>query len=225
MKQLLWIATLFLGYASFGQDLQKDNSVKTDSTKNMAAVLVKELKALGFVMNEAISKSVVIGVLKNGEGPTVTYCADIDCNVTSVEHACGYAAHVTRLLGVAKAMTRVKNTWQGTLLIVGQPAEKSMMTIEASVTDRNYYKHSVPQPHYIPLENQQPLIIRNGRQGPVSLSEECSDLEVHNARNDHCYIIFTADGGVNPDLMAVPLGVKNGVAALREIFKWATASR
>jgi hypothetical protein len=228
MKHFTWIGIFFLfAYSSFGQNLENDNSVKTDSTKNMAAVLAKELKALGFQMNERISKSVVIGILKNGEGPVVTYCADMDCHIIAIEHACGYAAHVTRLIGVAKAMARVKDTWKGTLLIVGQPAEKSIPMIQASVTDENYFKHSVPQPHYIPQESRAPLVAMTGWQGVSQglVSEDCGDLEIHNARNDHCYIIFDSDGDFNVDLMAVPFGVKSGVAALLEIFKWATASR
>ena len=228
MKHLTCIGILILfACTSFGQKLENDNSVKIDSPRNMAAVLAKELKALGFQMNERISKSVVIGVLKNGEGPVVTYCADMDCHITTIEHACGYAAHVTRLIGVAKAMTRVKDTWKGTLLIVGQPAEKSILTIEASVTDKHYFKHSVPQPHYIPQESRSPLMAMTGWQGVSQglVSEDCGDLEIHNARNDHCYVIFDSDGDFKVDLMAVPFGVKSGVAALLEIFKWATASR
>ncbi|MDT3272847.1 hypothetical protein Q4Q54_05025 [Shewanella sp. SP2S2-4] len=82
-----------------------------------AAIVVKELKALGFTVTEGIGKTGVVGVLKNGSGPTVWFRADMDANSVKeatglsyaaknkqrlpdgseidVMHACGHDAHVT----------------------------------------------------------------------------------------------------------------------------------
>ena len=106
--------------------------------KRTAAIVAKELKALGFAVTEGVGKTGVVGVLKNGRGPTLWFRADMDSNsvhettglpyaATSkqrledgseidVMHACGHDAHVTWLLGLAKAMAALKEDWSGTLV-------------------------------------------------------------------------------------------------------------
>ena len=41
-------------------------------------------------------------------------------------HACGHDAHMASLLGTAEIMARTKNTWHGTLMLIGQPAEETI---------------------------------------------------------------------------------------------------
>ena len=91
-----------------------------------AAIVAKELRALGFQVQTGIGKTGVVGVLKNGAGPTVMYRADMDANAVEeatglpyasklrarredgsespVGHMCGHDAHVTWMLGMAKAL-------------------------------------------------------------------------------------------------------------------------
>lgn len=59
-----------------------------------SAIVAKELKSLGFDVKTGIAKTGVVGILKNGEGPTVMYRADMDAN--TVEEATGlpYASKV-----------------------------------------------------------------------------------------------------------------------------------
>ena len=100
----------------------------------------------------------VVGVLKNGPGPTLWYRADMDANggvrettglpwaamqpqtladgsEVDVMHACGHDAHITWLLGVASAMTRLKAEWSGTLVVYAQPAEEVGLGAKAMVDD------------------------------------------------------------------------------------------
>lgn len=135
-----------------------------------AAIVDKELKALGFRTITGIGKTGVVGILENGNGPVVMYRADMDCNAvrettglpyasekivkrddgseTPVMHACGHDAHVTWMLGVAKIMAGLKNNWKGTLIFVGQPAEEPILGAEAMVQDGMYDK-GVPKPDYL----------------------------------------------------------------------------
>ena len=135
-----------------------------------SGIIAKELKALGYEVITGIAKTGVVGVFKNGIGPTVMYRADMDCNSvkettglsyastktmkkddgteTPVMHACGHDAHVTWMLGVAKIMMAVKNEWKGTLVFLGQPAEELGLGAKAMVDDK-MYERGVPFPDYL----------------------------------------------------------------------------
>ena len=135
-----------------------------------SGIIAAELKALGYEVITGIAKTGVVGILKNGEGPVVMYRADMDCNSVKeitglpyastktmkkddgtevpVMHACGYDAHVTWLLGIAKIMMALKSNWKGTLVFLAQPAEEPMTGAKAMVNDKMFDK-GVPVPDYL----------------------------------------------------------------------------
>lgn len=135
-----------------------------------SGIIAKELKALGYEVITEIGKTGVVGIFKNGIGPTVMYRADMDCNSvkeitglsysstktmkkedgteTPVMHACGHDAHVTWMLGVAKIMMALKSEWKGTLVFLAQPAEELLSGAQAMVNDSMYFK-GVPVPDYL----------------------------------------------------------------------------
>lgn len=135
-----------------------------------SGIIAKELTALGFRVIPGIGRTGVVGILQNGNGPTVMYRADMDCNSvkettglpyastktmkkedgteTPVMHACGHDAHVTWMLGVAKIMVAMKNQWKGTLVFLGQPAEEPLTGARAMVADDMYGK-GVPVPDHL----------------------------------------------------------------------------
>jgi len=134
-----------------------------------AAIVAKELKRLGFTVTEGIAKTGVVGVLKNGEGPTVWFRADMDAisvkeatglpyapqqkqrladgSEVDVMHACGHDAHVTWLLGMAHAMVQLKKEWSGTLVVYAQPAEEPGLGAQAMVDDK-LWERGFPKPDY-----------------------------------------------------------------------------
>ncbi len=135
-----------------------------------AAIVAEELEALGFEVTTGIGKTGVVGVLRNGDGPVVMYRADMDANAVEeatglpyaskvrvqradgeevpVAHLCGHDAHVTWLLGIAKAMVSLRSEWEGTLVLVGQPAEEPILGASAMVADGMYEK-GTPKPDYL----------------------------------------------------------------------------
>jgi hippurate hydrolase len=135
-----------------------------------AAIVAKELKALGFTVTTGIGGTGVVGVLRNGNGPVVMYRADMDANAVEeatglpyaskvrvkrpdgaevpVAHMCGHDAHVTWMLGMAKALVGMKSSWQGTVVLVGQPAEEPILGAKAMVDDGLWTKHGLPRPDY-----------------------------------------------------------------------------
>lgn len=111
-----------------------------------ASRIATELKQLGFKVTENIGGHGLVGILRNGEGPTVMIRADMDAlpikeqtglpyasRVTTtredgsevpVAHACGHDIHMTVLIGTARKMVKNRDHWAGTLMLVAQPAEE-----------------------------------------------------------------------------------------------------
>ncbi len=111
-----------------------------------AARLAKELRDAGFDVTEKVGGTGVVGVLKNGAGPTVLVRADMDAlpvveqtgllyaskvrtldknkNDVGVMHACGHDVNVTCLTGTVRVLAAMKDKWSGTLVFIGQPAEE-----------------------------------------------------------------------------------------------------
>jgi amidohydrolase len=111
-----------------------------------SARLAKELKALGFEVTTKVGGHGVVGVFKNGEGPTVLVRTDMDAlpvtedtglpfaskvrvrdkdgNDVGTMHACGHDMHMTCWVGTARTLVALKDQWKGTLIFIGQPAEE-----------------------------------------------------------------------------------------------------
>jgi amidohydrolase len=111
-----------------------------------AARLAKELRDLEIEVTEKIGGHGVVGILRNGKGPTVLVRTDMDAlpvvertgvpyastvrtrdkagNEVGVMHACGHDMHMTCWVGVVRTLVRLKDQWQGTVVFIGQPAEE-----------------------------------------------------------------------------------------------------
>jgi hippurate hydrolase len=111
-----------------------------------AAKMADRLRALGFEVTTGIAKTGVVGILRNGKGPTVMLRTDLDAlpveektglpyaskitttddagETVHVMHACGHDVHMTSWIGAAALLSRAKDRWRGTLMMVGQPAEE-----------------------------------------------------------------------------------------------------
>ncbi|OOY06720.1 M20 aminoacylase family protein [Thioclava sp. F28-4] len=102
-----------------------------------AAFIAAELRAFGLEVHEGLAGTGVIGVLRNGEGPTVGLRADIDAlpiseltgadyasEIPGKMHACGHDGHTTMLLGAAQAMA-ADPLGPGTVVFIFQPAEEN----------------------------------------------------------------------------------------------------
>ena len=111
-----------------------------------AARLAKELKTLGFEVTAGVGGHGVVGVLRNGKGPTVLVRTDMDAlpvtektglpyaskvrqrdkegKEVGLMHACGHDMHMTVWTGTARVLAGMKDRWHGTLVFIGQPAEE-----------------------------------------------------------------------------------------------------
>ena len=118
-----------------------------------AGVVVERLRVHGYEVHEHVGGTGVVGILRNGDGPTVLLRADMDAlpvleetglpyasAVVSEEHgpvmhACGHDVHVACLLGAAALMAAAQDAWAGTLVTLFQPAEESADGASGMVDD------------------------------------------------------------------------------------------
>ena len=113
-----------------------------ETSKKLASLL----ESIGYQVTRNVGGNGVVALLENGDGNTVMFRADMDGlpveektgasyaskkRVKNLEgeevftmHACGHDVHMTVLIGVAEYLYKNKDTWQGKLLLVLEPAEE-----------------------------------------------------------------------------------------------------
>lgn len=134
--------------------------------RETAARLAKEWSATGAEVATGIGGHGVVGLLRNGDGPTVMLRTDMDAlpvteqtglacastvKVTNesgaevgVMHACGHDAHMTNLIGVARYLAANKDRWHGTVMLIGQPAEEHGAGAKAMLDDGLFKRFPKP---------------------------------------------------------------------------------
>ena len=133
-----------------------------------SARLAVILKEMGYEVTEGFGGTGVVAILKNGKGKTIMLRADMDglpvkertgvsysskkkvINLEGQEvftmHACGHDIHMTVLIGAARALIESRNKWQGTLILILQPAEEVSGGARAMLREGLYTNY--PRPDY-----------------------------------------------------------------------------
>jgi amidohydrolase len=122
-----------------------------------AAKLAARLRSLGYEVTEHVGGTGIVAVLKNGPGPTVMLRTELDAlpveertglpyastvrtkddrgQDVAVMHACGHDLHMASIVGTGAIMAQSRNTWHGTLILIGQPAEETIGGAEGMLKD------------------------------------------------------------------------------------------
>ena len=122
-----------------------------------AGIAAKHLWDHGYEVTTGVGETGVVGLLRNGEGPTVMLRADMDAlpireatgldyaskvtvkdsagNNVPVGHMCGHDMHVTWLMGAAALLSKQRKAWSGTLMAVFQPGEETAQGARAMIDD------------------------------------------------------------------------------------------
>lgn len=128
--------------------------------------LADELRALDFKVTEGLGGHGIVGVIRNGEGPTLMLRADMDAlpireqtgyrfastvttedtdgNSVPVMHGCGHDIHMTVFIGTARKLVQQRDRWRGTLVMVGQPAEERGAGARAMLADGLFQRFPRP---------------------------------------------------------------------------------
>ncbi len=146
-------------------DLHQHPELSSHETRT-AAELAGRLRTLGYEVTEHVGGTGVVGVLKNGAGPTVMLRTELDAlpveektglayaskvrakddngRDVPVMHACGHDVHMASWWGTASIMAKSKDKWHGTLVLVAQPAEETITGADKMIKDGLFTRFPKP---------------------------------------------------------------------------------
>jgi hippurate hydrolase len=163
--------------------------------------VAKELSATGAKVTTGVGGHGVVAVMRDGDGPTVMVRTDLDAlplteqtglpfasKVTAkdasgtevgVMHACGHDLHMTNLIGVARYLAANKDSWRGTVVFIGQPAEERGAGAKAMLEDGLFERF--PRPNYalaLHVAADLPTGFVGYRPGPAMANIDAVDITV-----------------------------------------------
>jgi amidohydrolase len=125
--------------------------------KRTAELAAQRLRGAGYEVTEGVGKTGVVGLLRNGDGPTVMLRADMDAlpiqeatglpyaskvkakdregNTVPVGHMCGHDMHVAWLVGATTLLAQAQEAWHGTVVAIFQPGEETAEGAQAMIDD------------------------------------------------------------------------------------------
>ena len=146
-------------------DLHQNPELSSHETQT-AAKLAARLKSLGYDVSEGVGGTGVVAILKNGAGPVVMLRTELDAlpveektglpyaskvhtkddagRDVPVMHACGHDLHMASLAGTAAIMAHSKESWHGTLMLIGQPAEETISGAKKMIDDGVFTRFPKP---------------------------------------------------------------------------------
>jgi hippurate hydrolase len=132
-----------------------------------AALAADWLRKAGYEVTTGVGKTGVVGLLRNGNGPTIMLRADMDglpieeatglpyaSKVTKTDaegktvpvgHMCGHDMHVTWLAGASTLFAQARDSWRGTLMVVFQPGEETAQGAQAMIDDKLLERFPQPE--------------------------------------------------------------------------------
>src|SRR5271169_1003407 len=159
------LATLLPELEAVYKDIHAHPELSMQETRT-AGIAANHLKVLGFEVTSGVGKTGVVGILHNGDGPTVMLRADMDAlpikeatglpyasTVTGtdptgksvpVAHSCGHDMHVACLIGATNLFAKSREPWKGTLMAVFQPGEETAQGAKAMIDDGMFKRFPKP---------------------------------------------------------------------------------
>jgi amidohydrolase len=159
------LATLLPELEAVYKDIHAHPELSMHETRT-AQIAADHLKAIGFEVTTGVGKTGVVGILRNGDGPTVMLRADMDAlpikedtglpyasTVTAtgadgktvpVAHSCGHDMHVACLIGATSLFSKSRDSWHGTLMPVFQPGEETAQGAQAMIDDGLFKRFTKP---------------------------------------------------------------------------------
>jgi hippurate hydrolase len=150
---------------AFYIDLHQSPELSSHEART-AAKLAARLRELGYTVTEGVGGTGVVAILKNGPGPTIMLRTELDAlpveektglsyaskvhaqddsgRDVPVMHACGHDLHMAALMGTADIMAHSRQTWHGTLMLIGQPAEETITGAKKMIDDGLFTRFPKP---------------------------------------------------------------------------------
>lgn len=159
------VSTVLPDAQTFYFDLHQHPELSSHETRT-ATELATRLRSLGYEVTEHIGGTGIVAILKNGAGPTVMLRTELDAlpveektglpyaskartkddsgRDVGVMHACGHDIHMASLWGTAAIMAHSRDSWHGTLMLIGQPAEETITGADAMIKDGLFSRFPKP---------------------------------------------------------------------------------
>ena len=196
-----------------------------------AAKLAAGLREAGYEVTTGVGRTGIVGILKNGAGPTVMLRTELDAlpvtentglafastvrtkddagNDVGVMHACGHDVHMAAWLGTARIMASSRTAWRGTLVVVGQPAEETVSGARAMLADGLFTRF--PRPDFalaVHDDARLPAGLIGYHAGPILTNADAVTIKIY-GRGGH---------GARPDATVDPIVIAaRTVVALQTI--------
>ncbi len=151
-----YIDQLLPGLEEIYKDIHQNPELSMQEFRT-AKIAADHLTSFQYEVTTNVGVTGVVGVMKNGEGPTVMLRADMDALPVKedtglpyaskktgrdedgvevgISHTCGHDLHVTWMIGVAKLFSEHRDQWKGTLLVVFQPGEEVGRGAQSMIDD------------------------------------------------------------------------------------------
>jgi amidohydrolase len=159
------LASLIPNLEALYKDVHAHPELSMQETRT-AGLAADRLRAAGYEVTTGVGKTGVVGLLRNGDGPTVMLRADMDAlpieeatglpyaskikmkdrqgNTVPVGHMCGHDLHVTWLAGATALFAQARDAWRGTLMAVFQPGEETAEGAQAMIDDGLFKRFPEP---------------------------------------------------------------------------------
>ena len=146
-------------------DIHQTPELSSHETQT-ASKIAARLRSLGYEVTEGVGGTGVVAILKNGAGPTVMLRTELDAlpveektglpyaskvrtkddsgRDVPVMHASGHDLHMAALVGTADILAHSKQSWHGTLMLIGQPAEETISGAKRMIDDGLFTRFPKP---------------------------------------------------------------------------------
>src|SRR5271170_2651271 len=207
-------------------------SMQEVRTADLAA---KHLTKNGYEVTPGIGKTGVVGLLRNGDGPTVTlragmdalpireasgldYASDITAtdatgHTTPVAHACGHDMHVAWLVGATSLFAQRRDAWSGTLMAVFQPGEETAQGAQAMIDDGLFKRFSKPDVVLGQHVMNDPAGTVSGSAGPITSAADSLQVRIF-GRGAHGSM---PQASIDPVVMAAAIVLRLQTIVSREV--------
>ncbi|MEM9827451.1 MAG: amidohydrolase [Planctomycetota bacterium] len=132
-----WLDTSIDKWVDFYRELHRHPELSGVEVETASRIATR-WRDIGFAVTPKVGETGVVGILENGDGPTIMLRCDMDAlpvheqtgaeyqsKHSGVMHACGHDVHMTAVTAAGSYFAAHRDRWSGRLMLIAQPAEET----------------------------------------------------------------------------------------------------